>query len=255
MVHALLEDAKDQRETNTTVRIWLSKLEYVAFDVEYLLADFTMPHSPSSLHYCSKVVKKLHTLEMTIDEGLRLNLKERRKAQREWNKRETSSFIVESKIRGREEEKEEKVRLLLSTQGEELESLEISDCNSLLSLPDIEIGCLSNIRTLSIENCNNLSSLTMGFQYLTTLENLTIMYCPSLGLLPEGIVKMSRFLPEGVKCLAALQHLSIQDCPQLLERCTEHRGEDWPKIVHVPYKRIGLSQQSDPSAGSSSSSI
>ncbi|PON93761.1 LRR domain containing protein [Trema orientale] len=69
MVQDLLEDAKDQRETNTAVRIWLSKLEYVAFDAEYLLADFTMSRSPSGLHNCSKVVKTLHTLEMTIDEG------------------------------------------------------------------------------------------------------------------------------------------------------------------------------------------
>ncbi|PON39777.1 NB-ARC domain, LRR domain containing protein [Parasponia andersonii] len=189
-----------------------------------------------------------------------------------------------------------------------LESLEIGDCHNLVSLTEFETRGLSNLRTLSIENCNKLTSMSMGFQYLTSLENLTIMYCPSLGELPRGFEYLSslrsltilscpqlislpeklqnlrllqsleirscpglndlpewieklvalrslaisnchniKFLPQGIRSLTALQHLSIQDCPQLMELCRPQTGEDWRKIVHIPFKHIGSSEQSQPS--------
>ncbi|PON93754.1 NB-ARC domain, LRR domain containing protein [Trema orientale] len=89
-----------------------------------------------------------------------------------------------------------------------LESLEIGDCHSLMSLPDNDhdqTPGLSNLRTLSVENCNSLASISIGFQYLSSLENLTIMYCPSLVNLPQG-----------VECLASLRSLTILSCPQLV---------------------------------------
>ncbi|KAL5538504.1 hypothetical protein UlMin_043900 [Ulmus minor] len=196
-----------------------------------------------------------------------------------------------------------------------LESLVIGDCHGLIYFPEGGTKGLSNLRTLSVENCNNLISLSMGYQFLTSLDNLTIMYCPSIGsfprdvehlsalrsltilscpqfmYLPEGLQNLKllhsleirscpglkalpewieklgslrslaisdchnvKVLPEGIKSLKALQHLSIQDCPQLLERCREQGGEDWPKIVHVPFKHIGSAEQTNPSQAGSSSS-
>ncbi|PON93760.1 Leucine-rich repeat, cysteine-containing subtype [Trema orientale] len=148
-----------------------------------------------------------------------------------------------------------------------LENLTIMYCPSLGLLPE-GVEYLSALCSLTIISCPKFKTLPDGLQKLTTMHSLEIGSCPGLKALPEWIEKLASLrslvlsdcqnvtvFPEGVKCLAALQHLSIQDCPQLLERCREHGGEDWPKIAHVPYKRIGLSQQSDPSAGSSSSSI
>ncbi|PON93738.1 NB-ARC domain, LRR domain containing protein [Trema orientale] len=114
MVQALLEDAEDQQATDTTVRIWLSKLKDVASDAEDLLMDFTIRDSTVYTRNASEVTKILKVLETTIDEGFRLNLREGSMVHREWDGRETSSFVVESEVYGREEDKEKIVELLLS---------------------------------------------------------------------------------------------------------------------------------------------
>ncbi|KAL5541232.1 hypothetical protein UlMin_042705 [Ulmus minor] len=109
-----------------------------------------------------------------------------------------------------------------------LESLEIGDCHSLIDFPEGGTKGLSNLRTLSVENCNNLISLSMGYQYLTSLENLTIMYCPSIGSFPRDVEHLSALqsltilscpqfmsLPEGLQNLKLLHGLEIQSCPGL----------------------------------------
>ncbi|PON93701.1 NB-ARC domain, LRR domain containing protein [Trema orientale] len=109
-----------------------------------------------------------------------------------------------------------------------LESLEIGDCHSLTSLPDGGNRGLTNLRSLSIENCNNLNSLSMGFRHLTSLEVLTIMYCPSVVALPQSVEHLSAlrslsilccpqlaFLPEELQNLMLLHSLEIRSCPGL----------------------------------------
>ncbi|XP_048231290.1 putative disease resistance protein RGA1 [Ricinus communis] len=86
-----------------------------------------------------------------------------------------------------------------------LESLEITDCHSIVSMTHNGIGGLSSLRSLSIENSSNLISLSLSLQNLTYLEHLTIMYCPSLVSLPKGLHHLS-----------ALRSLTIISCPQIL---------------------------------------
>lgn len=48
-----------------------------------------------------KVIEMLHALQMASDEGLRLNLRDRVAVHKEWDRRETSSFVVEDEFHGR----------------------------------------------------------------------------------------------------------------------------------------------------------
>jgi hypothetical protein len=41
-------------------------------------------------------------------------------------------------------------------------------------------------------------------------------------------------LPDGVQSLSNLSSLIIENCPKLKKRCKKERGEDWPKIAHIP---------------------
>ncbi|MCI15541.1 NBS-LRR resistance protein, partial [Trifolium medium] len=46
-------------------------------------------------------------------------------------------------------------------------------------------------------------------------------------------------LPEGLRNLSNLQHLSIRECSALEEECREGVGSDWPKIAHIPHTYVG----------------
>ena len=121
MVQALLEDAEDQQATNRAVRIWLSKLNDVALDVEDLLIDFAVHEARiTEVGFADRVKMMLSELDSIVDEGLGLNLRERViTVRREWDRRETSYFVVESEVYGREEDKEKIIELLLSCEASE----------------------------------------------------------------------------------------------------------------------------------------
>ncbi|KAF3975931.1 hypothetical protein CMV_000841 [Castanea mollissima] len=72
-----------------------------------------------------------------------------------------------------------------------LQSLRISDCPNLTSLP-----ALTSLQSLDISNCPNLTSLPA----LTSLQSLRISSCPNLTSLPA---------------LTSLQSLRISNCPNL----------------------------------------
>ncbi|KAL5541230.1 hypothetical protein UlMin_042703 [Ulmus minor] len=146
-----------------------------------------------------------------------------------------------------------------------LENLTIMYCPSIGVFPR-GVEHLSALRSLTVICCPQFMYLPEGLQYLKSLHTLEIRSCSGLKDLPEWVEKLVsmrslsisdcenvKFLPEGIKRLTALQHLSIQDCPLLEERCRGQDGEDWPKIVHVPYKHIGSAKQTNPSEAGSSS--
>jgi Leucine-rich repeat (LRR) protein len=91
-------------------------------------------------------------------------------------------------------------------------------------------GCLTNLRTLIIEDCERLTSLSLSIKHLTALENLKIKYCPKLSLMGRednqdlklslrnlkinGLPKLE-VLPQWLQGSAsALQYLKIKNCKQ-----------------------------------------
>ncbi|KAB1213552.1 putative disease resistance protein RGA1 [Morella rubra] len=132
-----------------------------------------------------------------------------------------------------------------------LKALYICNCKDLVTLSEGEEGSLrtlTSLKLLSIRNCPMLN--TLNEELPSTLECLTIGSCPRLQSLGPKEVLMSldslkdlyiedcpmiQSLPEdGLP--SCLQHLKIQACPLLAERCRKEDGggPDWAKIAHIP---------------------
>ncbi|TQD85019.1 hypothetical protein C1H46_029410 [Malus baccata] len=80
---------------------------------------------------------------------------------------------------------------------------------------------------LIIEGFPNLKKLSSkGFQFLTSLQSLTLWNCPKLESIPE----------EGLP--PSLTNFSIFGCPVLKERCQPGKGRYWHKISHIPKIQI-----------------
>ncbi|KAL4601289.1 hypothetical protein ACB092_11G261100 [Castanea dentata] len=106
---------------------------------------------------------------------------------------------------------------------------------------------LRTLLSLHFYRLPKLVSLPMGLQYVSSLQNLTILDCRNLIAIPEWICKLISLqsleiwdcpklesLPEGIGALTSLQTLRIGGCPILLNRCKKQIGEDWCKISHIP---------------------
>ncbi|KAG5226351.1 disease resistance protein [Salix suchowensis] len=132
-----------------------------------------------------------------------------------------------------------------------LEVLEIAYCRRLNSLPMNGLCGLSSLRRLEIASCGNLASLTEGVRHLTALRDLDLSECPELNSLPQSIQHLTSLswlairycpnlvsLPDGVQSLSNLSQLTIDNCPELAKRCKKEKGEDWPKISHIPHITI-----------------
>jgi Leucine-rich repeat (LRR) protein len=132
-----------------------------------------------------------------------------------------------------------------------LEYLRIYDVMELINNEDVEgAQCIGPtvLRGLSMTNVTILVSLPTEIRHVTTLQSLWIMDCPSFVSLPEWIGDLNSLqkleiincpnlisLPEAMCRLTSLYLLRIALCPHLEKRCEQGKGEDWPKIAHVPY--------------------
>ncbi|KAL4601015.1 hypothetical protein ACB092_11G241500 [Castanea dentata] len=134
-----------------------------------------------------------------------------------------------------------------------LQSLEITRCPNLISLPE-GINVLTSLQRLDIWFCPKLKSLPEGIQGLTSLQTLEIWHCPKLKSLPEGIQGLTslqtleiwdcpklKSLPEGIQGLTSLQTLRIWHCPKL-KSLPEGIQDIWdcPKLKSLPEGIQGL---------------
>ena len=93
------------------------------------------------------------------------------------------------------------------------------------ALPE-EVKHLPALQKLELQSFSNLTSLPDWFgDHLTSLQDLTLKYCP-LETLPSSIQKMT-----------TLQHLTIFRCYRLGRQC-KRGGEEWHKIKHIPDLKI-----------------
>ncbi|KAK9678181.1 hypothetical protein RND81_11G194000 [Saponaria officinalis] len=102
-----------------------------------------------------------------------------------------------------------------------LRHLRLRDLPKMGTLPD-GLRHVKTLKTMWISACKSLESLPEWISSLTSLQHLRIESCRALKRLPEGL--------EDVK---SLMKVEIIECPELIERCREHKGEDWPKIKHA----------------------
>ncbi|KAG8646207.1 hypothetical protein MANES_10G133695v8 [Manihot esculenta] len=93
-----------------------------------------------------------------------------------------------------------------------------------ISFPDDDGFLLpTSLTYLCIWGFKNLKSISRGIQKLTSLEKLSIWWCP----------KLQSFPAEGLP--ATLECLEILSCPLLRDRCLKDKGGDyWPIISDIP---------------------
>ncbi|KAL9246024.1 hypothetical protein vseg_019608 [Gypsophila vaccaria] len=146
-----------------------------------------------------------------------------------------------------------------------LERLEISNCKvlDLSSGSDTQrrvvqqahcVSCflwspwrkLTSLHHLRLREIPKMKTLPDGLQHVKTLKAMWISACKSLGSLPDWISSLTALqhlriescralkrLPEELKDIKSLMKVEIIECPELIERCREHTGEDWPNIKHA----------------------
>ncbi|CAN6556441.1 unnamed protein product [Malus baccata var. baccata] len=86
----------------------------------------------------------------------------------------------------------------------------------------------TSLQELTILDCPSLEFLPAeGLLHLTSLQKLRISECPKLQFLPENGLPPS------------LSYLVIFSCSALEKRYEDKTGEDWAKISHIPLIKIG----------------
>ncbi|XP_073285278.1 putative disease resistance protein RGA1 [Primulina huaijiensis] len=137
-----------------------------------------------------------------------------------------------------------------------LEEILFYRCDSLRLFPAAILENMPSLRSLRFEHCEKVDPLSGPLQgVVSSLHELVIINCPELECLPECIQQLSALrkfiiwgclkltsLPDGIGNLKSLSVLGIRYCsPILKKRCERSKGEDWPKISHIPQMYLEVS--------------
>lgn len=109
---------KDKQLFDLDLRSWLSKLKCAVCGAQSLLDKKCSRDKLLDTQYANRVKNMLVKLQKIKEEGYKYNLREPRMIL-DHSRRESSSFVMNSEVHGREEDKENIVKLLLSTITEE----------------------------------------------------------------------------------------------------------------------------------------
>ncbi|KAF8783994.1 hypothetical protein HU200_000090 [Digitaria exilis] len=104
-----------------------------------------------------------------------------------------------------------------------LKSLRIESCGCLLEIPRLP----ASLEKMVIWGCKSLVVLPDAMDGLTSLEYLSIRWCPRIEEFPHGLVNR----------LPALKYLQILGCPELQRRCREG-GEYFDSVSSIRKKDI-----------------
>ncbi|EOY15576.1 Nbs-lrr resistance protein, putative [Theobroma cacao] len=139
VIQAVLEDAEERQLADRALRIWLTELKEVAYEVEDLLDEFYLEAMQSRnqggfaeqvrsfipslarvagcMDLSTRLQQIKETLEVLAEEKSSFNLREMvtKGGSRRRRARQTGSFIIESEVFGREEDKDRIINMLLSS--------------------------------------------------------------------------------------------------------------------------------------------
>ncbi|CAN6287666.1 unnamed protein product [Urochloa humidicola] len=119
---------------------------------------------------------------------------------------------------------------LLRERLELIESLDIQDCSAItcFSADDNDVLLqLKSLQSLCISGCNTLRSLPSTLSRMQSLYKLVLWNCPALESLPEEPLPLSIRKIEVALCHPLLKERLIKEC-----------GIDWPKIARIPWIEI-----------------
>ncbi|CAO2838561.1 unnamed protein product [Amaranthus hypochondriacus] len=86
------------------------------------------------------------------------------------------------------------------------------------------------LEDMHIDNMEWIAWICREFGEVHNLKYLSIHKCEDVKAIPECIAKLCNLIA-----------LTLDDCSkELLERCRKPKGEDWPKIQHIPFIHILL---------------
>ncbi|XP_027113926.1 putative disease resistance RPP13-like protein 1 [Coffea arabica] len=107
------------------------------------------------------------------------------------------------------------------------ESVISGPCDEVESFPEEDWLLPCTLQYLHLNYLQNLKVLNYSaLRHLTSLQNLGFNDCPRLQSLPE----------EGLP--ASLTELRFSKCPLLKPRLEWEKGQDWPKVAHIPCVKV-----------------